>query len=57
MEILNINGFSPVTQDEAIRTVGGIDKGAQETLYLLGYVVGIIAKLITSLFSLGKVAR
>jgi len=55
MEIRNINGLVPVSQEEAISAVGGIDKGAQETLYLIGYVVGIIARLITSLFSWGKV--
>lgn len=55
MENRRINGLAPVSQEEAIRVIGGIDKGAQETLYLLGYVVGIIAKLITSLFTIRKV--
>ncbi|MBR4212414.1 MAG: hypothetical protein IKR82_00445 [Bacteroidales bacterium] len=36
-----------------LRTLrGGVDKQAQEALWMVGYVVGIIVKVFASLFSL-----
>ena len=47
-------GLSAMTPNEAATVFGGVDKGAQETLYLIGYVIGVIAKVFTSIFSLIK---
>jgi len=47
-------GFLAIEETEALCVVGGVDKGVQETLYLIGYVVGVIVKVFTSLFGLIK---
>lgn len=44
----------PMGTDELCAVRGGIDKHAQDALWMVGYVVGIIAKVFTSLFSLIK---
>ncbi len=44
----------PMGADELCAVRGGVDKQAQEALWMVGYVVGIIAKVFTSLFSLIK---
>ena len=33
---------------------GGLDKQAQEALWMIGYVVGLVAKFFSSVFSLFK---
>ncbi|MBQ7575732.1 MAG: hypothetical protein IJT26_04280 [Bacteroidales bacterium] len=50
-EIKNL-GLVAVSANEAAAVFGGVDKGAQETLYIIGYVIGVIAKVFTSIFSL-----
>ena len=54
MKEIRYSGLSAVSQNEAATVFGGVDKGAQETLYLIGYVIGVIAKVFTSIFSLIK---
>ena len=49
--------FIALSEEEAICVVGGVDKGAQETLYMIGYVVGVISKVFTSLISLIKIVK
>ena len=44
----------PMGADELCAVRGGVDKHAQEALWMIGYVVGIITKVFTSLFSLIK---
>ena len=44
----------PMGADEVCAVRGGVDKQAQEALWMVGYVVGIIAKVFASLFSLIK---
>ncbi|MBQ7639985.1 MAG: hypothetical protein IJS91_03235 [Bacteroidales bacterium] len=44
----------PMGADELCAVRGGVDKHAQEALWMVGYVIGIIAKVFTSLFSLIK---
>ena len=47
-------GLTAISSQEAATVFGGVDKGAQETLYLIGYVIGVIAKVFTSIFTLIK---
>ena len=54
MERYYFPDFQKVSADEAVCVIGGIDKGAQDALYLFGYVVGVIAKVFTSLVKLIK---
>ena len=42
----------PMGADELCAVRGGVDKHAQEALWMIGYVVGIITKVFTSIFSL-----
>lgn len=52
---MRYNGLTAMDEAEMLGIVGGVDKGAQEALYMLGYVVGVIARVFTSLFSLLKI--
>lgn len=54
MKELNATGLVALSCNEAATVLGGVDKGAQETLYLIGYVIGVIAKVFTTIFSLIK---
>lgn len=54
MEKYGLQGLQAVSSNEAVCVIGGIDKGAQDALYVIGYVVGIIAKVFTSIFKLIK---
>lgn len=47
-------GLVPMGAAELCALRGGVDKHAQEALWMVGYVVGIIAKVFVSLFSLIK---
>ena len=47
-------GLVPMGATELCALRGGVDKHAQEALWMVGYVVGIIAKVFASLFSLIK---
>jgi len=43
-----------MTEADSVVLRGGIDKQAQEALYMIGYVVGVVAKVFVSLFSFFK---
>lgn len=46
--------LEPMSSAELGTLRGGIDKQAQDALWMIGYVVGIVAKVFASLFSLFK---
>lgn len=46
-----IAGFAPVGMQEAAFVLGGVDKRAQDALYTIGYVVGIVVRLFTKIIS------
>lgn len=49
-EILSNNGLLPLDAQEAAYVIGGTDKKAQDALYTIGYILGVIVKFIGSLF-------
>lgn len=49
-----IDGFVRVNADEAMVIRGGIDKQAQEALYMVGYVIGVLAKVFVSFWTVVK---
>lgn len=49
-----IAGLVPVTENEAALVIGGADKKAQDALYTIGYVLGVICRFIGSLFAWTK---
>ena len=46
--------LEPMGSAELCTLRGGLDKQAQEALWMVGYIVGIITKIFTSLFSFLK---
>lgn len=46
----SIIGLSQIHEREAIYVIGGIDKEAQNVLYLIGYAIGVICKFISKIF-------
>ncbi len=49
---LELRGFTLLDECEATAVRGGVDKQAQEALYMIGYAIGVVVKLFVSLFSL-----
>ena len=47
---LNKQGWTAVGTSEACVVAGGIDKGAQEAIYMIGYVLGLVAKAVTKAY-------
>ena len=45
-------GIVAISDEEALSIVGGVDKGAQDALYVIGYVIGVVAKVFVSLYRL-----
>lgn len=43
-----------IEMNEAALVWGGIDKKAQDALYTIGYVIGILARLISAIFLFKK---
>lgn len=43
-------GWTAVTLTEACAVAGGIDKGAQEAIYMFGYLLGVVAKAATKVY-------
>lgn len=43
-----------ITNIEAASVIGGVDKKAQDALYTIGYILGIIVKFIASLFTINS---
>jgi len=52
--IFNISGFTSIEAHEASLVFGGVDKRAQDALYTIGYIIGVIARLLTALFTSKK---
>lgn len=48
------SGFTALCEADAVILRGGVDKNAQEALYMIGIVVGIIAKVFVGIFGLIK---
>lgn len=46
----NLFGFTAIDEKEAVIIVGGVDKGAQEALYAIGYAIGCAVRYIVGLF-------
>lgn len=44
-------GLMPVSECESACIFGGVDKGAQNALYTIGYVFGVIARFAMSIIS------
>lgn len=47
----NFSGFTPLTESQAVLVVGGVDKKAQNALYTIGYVIGLVGRFIVTIFS------
>jgi len=45
-------GFAPLTENEAAMVIGGIDKKAQDAIYTIGYVIGLIGRFIVTIFTI-----
>lgn len=51
-----VRGFVALDERETVAVRGGIDKNAQDALYLIGYAVGVVCRLFVKLFQLiGKI--
>ncbi len=49
-EDFTIPGLRPIGAQESAAIIGGIDKKAQDALYYIGYVIGLIAHYICAFF-------
>jgi len=47
-------GFTQVESYEGSLVFGGVDKRAQDALYTIGYILGVLVRLVASIFSLNK---
>jgi len=45
-----IPGLRPIEVRESVCIVGGLDKKAQDALYYIGYVIGLVAQYICTFF-------
>ena len=48
-----LEGFRPIMDAESVAVFGGVDKKAQDALYTIGYVIGLVARFIVTIFSFG----
>ena len=53
METGAITGLTLLSGQESAFIFGGLDKKAQDALYTIGYVIGLIIRFIGTLFSFG----
>lgn len=44
-------GFAPVDMQEAAFVLGGVDKRAQDALYTIGYVIGVVIRLFAKIIA------
>lgn len=51
-DLLTANGFAILDECEAVAVRGGVDKQAQDALYLIGYAIGVVAKAFVTFFAL-----
>ncbi|MBQ0123023.1 MAG: hypothetical protein KBS38_05350 [Bacteroidales bacterium] len=47
----NISRLTLLNAEESALIFGGVDKKAQDALYTIGYVIGLIVRFIGALFS------
>lgn len=47
---MNKKGWTAVPAAESCAVAGGIDKGAQEAIYMFGYLLGVVAKAATKVY-------
>jgi len=43
-----------MAEADALVLRGGVDKQAQEALYMIGYIIGVVAKVFVSIYTLIK---
>ena len=51
---ITLAGFTALNDAEAVALRGGIDKQAQDALYMIGYVIGVLAKVFVSIYTMVK---
>lgn len=51
MKSETLTGLTPLDGQQTVLIVGGLDKKAQDALYTIGYVIGLIIRFIGALFS------
>jgi hypothetical protein len=49
-ENFTIPGLRPIEVRESVCIVGGLDKKAQDALYYIGYIIGLVAQYVYSIF-------
>ena len=52
-----IIGLIPLGEQESAFILGGVDKKAQDALYTIGYIIGIVARFVVSLFVVSKTKK
>lgn len=52
--VLNINGLVALSEQEAAMVLGGVDKRAQDALYTIGYIIGVVVRFLGSIFAFTK---
>ncbi len=45
-----IPGLKPIEVRESACIIGGLDKKAQDALYYIGYVIGLVAQYVCAFF-------
>lgn len=50
----NISRLTLLNAEESALIFGGVDKKAQDALYTIGYVIGLIVRFIGALFSFNR---
>ncbi|MBQ0123713.1 MAG: hypothetical protein KBS58_02585 [Bacteroidales bacterium] len=44
-------GFAPLAAEDTAYIIGGVDKNAQDALYTIGYILGVVVKFLVALFT------
>lgn len=47
-------GLCCISNSEAVNVFGGVDKKAQDALYTIGYVLGLIVSYVLAIFGIAK---
>ena len=48
--LTSVRGLVALDAAQAACIAGGLDKGAQEALYMIGYAIGYVSKLISKIY-------
>lgn len=48
------SGLTLLGEQETAFIFGGVDKKAQDALYTIGYIIGLVIRFIATLFSFGR---